>query len=173
MTTTTPPIHNTKKNNGHLRSTKLILELHAQIWKNRNQHIHGQTQEEARTQAREAVIKWVTDLYHNPPCLAPCFLQITALPLMIYLSRTTKQLQDWLHWVEHQQRATAHIESMHPRTANDTTGLSELRHYLSHQNEISPVMSPWHSCRGVSTTLMNPLPVDTIHIGTQKCIKFS
>jgi hypothetical protein len=93
---------------------KVILELHAKIWTDRNQHLHGQTREEAKVKAREAIIKRVTELYNKPPRLAPRFQQITSTPLIIRLKKSTKQLQDWLHRVEHQQKTTRYLESRRP-----------------------------------------------------------
>ena len=90
---------------------KLTLELHLQIWNDRNQAIHGKTVAESRLKARAAVLQRVKDIYDHPPRLASRFQQITQVPLDIRLCRSTQQLKDWLHRVQHHQKVTHYLNS--------------------------------------------------------------
>ncbi len=50
--------------------TKLTLDLHKQIWEDKNLYVHGATMRESQEKARVAVVWTVTALYNNPPKLA-------------------------------------------------------------------------------------------------------
>jgi hypothetical protein len=103
-----------KKKSWHQCLTKIILELHKNIWEKRNHHVHGKTIQESRRKAREAVLAKVTELYAKPPRLAPRYQSIYNIPLKQRLCRSTDQLNDWLNRIEHQRHVTEVLHSTLP-----------------------------------------------------------
>jgi hypothetical protein len=93
---------------------KLTLELHMQIWNDRNKAVHGKMVVEAQLKACEAVLRQVKDIYANPPRIAHRFQQIHQVPLDIRLRRSTQQLQDWWHRIQHHEKVTIYLNSRRP-----------------------------------------------------------
>jgi hypothetical protein len=94
--------------------TGAMLQLHKEIWEGRNTVAHGRTIEEARKKARESIINKVKDIYRRPPTLVARYPSIFEVPLENRLKRTTEQLNEWLHRIEHQRRVSEVIHSTLP-----------------------------------------------------------
>jgi hypothetical protein len=110
-------IEHIQMENNKLWDTKLtgaMLQLHKEIWEGRNTVVHGRTIEEARKKARESVTNKVKDIYRRPPTLAARYPSIFEVPLENRLKRTTEQLNEWLHRIEHQRRVSEVIHSTLP-----------------------------------------------------------
>ena len=84
------------------------------IWEDRNIFIHGTNTAEAVKKLRTRVEQQVTKLYQNPLKLAARYPQITEVSLETRLRRSTKDLQDWLARIYHQQKVTNFINSALP-----------------------------------------------------------
>jgi hypothetical protein len=90
------------------------LDLYKQIWEDRNTFIHGTTSAEAAKKLRHKVEKQVMHLYQHPPKLATRYPQITEISLETRLRRSTKDLQDWMARIRHQQKVSDFINSTLP-----------------------------------------------------------
>ena len=94
--------------------TSTILNMHYEIWKDRNTYVHGKTIQEAKEKARCAIVKMIKELYKKPPTLAKRYCPIYAVPLTERLKRPTGYLQDWIHRIAHQVRMTELINCSRP-----------------------------------------------------------
>jgi hypothetical protein len=104
----------TKQSRWDTEITSLAITLLRKIWEARNTHVHGTTLNEANEKLRARIHAKVTQLYSTPPTLAPRYHKITTIPLEQRLRKPTKELQDWLTRIMHQQRITALINSSLP-----------------------------------------------------------
>jgi hypothetical protein len=86
-----------------------VIELHKNIWEERNLIVHGETVQESLHKLHQRTIEQVKELYKENPILAPRFPAIKAIPLDQRLRRTTKNLQVWIARIEHQKMITLYI----------------------------------------------------------------
>ncbi len=101
----------TKKAPWDIQMTAMTINLHTQIWDDRNGFAHGRIAAESQQQARAAILQPVKDVYSKPPTLASRFQEINHVPLEHRLQQTTTKLSDWLARVEHQIWFTSLINS--------------------------------------------------------------
>jgi hypothetical protein len=88
------------------------IQLHQEIWQDRNLAILGFTQEEMRKREHEKLQEEVRRLYDENHQLHPRFTPIASAPLESRLGRSAKQLQQWIHRVQHQIRMTSIIKEI-------------------------------------------------------------
>ena len=72
-----PQINDTKKRGPwNTRLIRGILNVHKQIWDDRNAHVHGQTFKECQEKLRQRTIEIVRKIYRENPRLAPRYQSI-------------------------------------------------------------------------------------------------
>jgi hypothetical protein len=96
------------------------------------------TAEEARIKAREAVLNKVKHLYKHPPKLASRYQSIFNIPMEQRLKRTTKQLTDWLHRIQHQRHVSEVLFSTLPPGQLTLRSAYERKGYSTHRNTDYP-----------------------------------
>lgn len=106
--------NNSKLSQWSTNLTKYVLDCHLDIWRNRNETVHGKTLKEKITKARAAIIKKVKLIYRAPPKLANRYPPVNQIPIEHRLQRTTQQLEDWIHRIAHQVRITQQLEAIRP-----------------------------------------------------------
>jgi hypothetical protein len=86
-----------------------LINLHKQIWDDRNTVVHGKTLQEQHQKLRHHITDKVRAIYSKNYKLAPRFPAINAIPLEIRLRRTTQNLQEWISRVEHMKSFTDYL----------------------------------------------------------------
>lgn len=89
--------------------TSLTINLLKELWNDRNTFVHGKTIQEARTNARAAVLRQVADLYKKPPTLAKRYACVTDIPIANRIKKPTAQLQQWLERIKHQIKVSKYL----------------------------------------------------------------
>jgi len=93
---------------------KYGLQLHKEIWQDRNNVILGITQEEIHKRELEALKITVRQIYEEDFPLHARFTPIRLMPLELHLNRSTKYLKQWIHKIQHQKRVTQAIYDAEP-----------------------------------------------------------
>jgi hypothetical protein len=93
---------------------KHMIDLHRNIWTDRNTFVKGKDKKEAMEKARHSIIQRVQSLYQKPPKLAQRYPSVTSISLEDRLRKPTKYLSGWLHRIDHQIRMTDHINKTRP-----------------------------------------------------------
>lgn len=88
-----------------------LINLHRQIWHDRNVSINGTTIQEKQAKLRQKVTEKVTSIYNKNYKLAPRYQAIKAVKMEDRLRRSTRNLQDWIARVEHQINMTEYINN--------------------------------------------------------------
>ena len=101
-----------------MKLTQACLDLHKAIWDDRNTFVHGKDIKVNKEKARQIIHGKVRVLYANPPKLAPRYPPLTRIPLDDSLRRTTTQLNDWIHRVQHQIKMSEMIRTSRPPRRN-------------------------------------------------------
>ncbi len=96
-------------NTWETKITSLTINLLKDIWADRNTYIHGKSTEEARANARAAIIRQISVLYKTPPVLAKRYACITEIPFETRIRKTTTQLQQWMDRVKHQIKMSQYL----------------------------------------------------------------
>lgn len=112
----------------------LTLQLHKKIWEGRNTHVHGKDNEEARRKAREAILAKVASIYKNPPRLATRYPSVLSTPLEQRKKRTTAQLHEWIHRLQHQIHISNILHSTLPPGQLTLQQAYKKHGYSTHRN---------------------------------------
>jgi hypothetical protein len=88
-----------------------LINLHRQIWHDRNVSINGNTIQEKQAKLRQQVTEKVTSIYNKNFKLAPRYQAIKAVKMEDRLRRSTRNLQEWIARVEHQINMTEYINN--------------------------------------------------------------
>jgi hypothetical protein len=86
------------------------LELHKNIWEDRNIFVNGKTIKESHQKLRQRTLERVKSIYHDNPKLASRYSAIKEVLLEQRLRRTTKNLLDCIVKITHQMAITKYIE---------------------------------------------------------------
>jgi len=100
-----------KCSNWATQLAQATIELHHNIWKERNKAIHGSTRQEAKDKLRDRVIAQVHFIYKHPPKLHKRFARVSSVPLHDRIKRSTLNLQRWLSRLDHQKSVSRFLTS--------------------------------------------------------------
>ena len=89
-------------------SVHQFLKYSLRCWKTRNRAIHGESYQEKQKLALQSVRESITELYNNPPQLAPQFRSIFEVPLGHRLRLSLQAAEQWLSLIAHQVKVTNH-----------------------------------------------------------------
>mmetsp|Transcript_749 Transcript_749/g.1134 ORF Transcript_749/g.1134 Transcript_749/m.1134 type:complete len:233 (+) Transcript_749:1648-2346(+) len=89
-------------------ATHQFLKFSLRCWKHRNSTVHGATKQEQRQIALKNARERITNIYENPPSLAPQFRSIFAIPLAHRLKLPLQMAEQWISMIMHQATATSH-----------------------------------------------------------------
>ena len=90
------------------RAAHSLLKFSLRCWKIRNNMVHGATQKEQKTIALQKARERITNLYANPPTLAPRFRSIFEIPLAHRLKMPLQVAEQWLSMIAHQVKVALH-----------------------------------------------------------------
>lgn len=76
-------------------ATHQLLKFSLRCWKARNQAIHGPTRQEQQQIALQRVRDQITNIYRNPPELAPQFRSIFEVPIEHRLKMSLNAAEQW------------------------------------------------------------------------------
>ena len=85
-----------------------LIKFSLRCWKTRNVMVHGRTGAEQRKIALQKVRTEISDLYKDPPRLAPQFPSIYEIPLEHRLKMSLQTAEQWLSLIKHQVKVTNH-----------------------------------------------------------------
>jgi len=89
-----------------IRAVRLVCEFNFDLWKFRNEEVHGHTQQEARQKLRDSVEATVRNLYDRYPVLLARYPSVHSIPLEVRLTKPTLVLQMWIKQVLQQEQLT-------------------------------------------------------------------
>jgi hypothetical protein len=89
-----------------------MIKLHQAMWQDRNHTIMGITAMDIPTNERMNLICKVTDVYNRNPQLHSRFIPIRDVPLDRRLRRSSKQLQEWIQKIDHQEKTTQYLNHL-------------------------------------------------------------
>ena len=92
-----------------MRAMELICDLVPDLWRFRNNEVHGKTLAEKLEKERRRVHSRVQKLYTEAPDLLPRYHSIMAVPLVERLQQPTFVLQLWLRQVARQRQVTEQV----------------------------------------------------------------
>ena len=90
------------------RAIHQLLKFSLRCWKSRNTSIHGSTFKERKQKALDRARAKITEIYENPPKLAPQFRSIAEVPMAQRLRLTLPAAEKWIALIHHQARVTVH-----------------------------------------------------------------
>jgi hypothetical protein len=89
-----------------IRAVRLVCDFNFDLWKFRNEEVHGHTQQEARQKLRDSVEATVRNLYDRYPVLLARYPSVHSIPLEVRLTKPTLALQMWIKQVLQQEQLT-------------------------------------------------------------------
>ena len=93
------------------RSVRLIGTVVLDLWRYRNERVHGATVAEGKQRRRQRVAALVTALYQRNPTLLPRFPSVRAVRLETRLESPVEVLHVWLQQVARQESVTAAVQA--------------------------------------------------------------
>jgi hypothetical protein len=85
-----------------------LIKFSLRCWKCRNTMIHGASRQEQRQIALQRVRDKITEIYANPPTLAPQFRSIYELPLTHRIKMSLHAAEHWVSLITHQAKVSHH-----------------------------------------------------------------
>ena len=85
-----------------------LLKFSIRCWKDHNRKVHGETRQEQKAIALQKARDKITDIYQNPPTLAPHFRSIYEIPLAHRLKMPLQVAEQWISMIMHQVKVTQH-----------------------------------------------------------------